>query len=39
MIVVADVDLVLLKELHAFGSVQNLKDIRRDLYEVITRKK
>ncbi|MGE7775747.1 GNAT family N-acetyltransferase [Chitinophaga sp. NPDC101104] len=39
MIVVADVDLVLLKELHAFGSVQNLKDIRKDLYEVITRKK
>lgn len=34
MIVVADVDLVLLKELHAFGSVQTLKDMRHDLYEV-----
>lgn len=38
MIVVADVDLVLLKELHAFGSVQNLKDLRRDLYEVKLKK-
>jgi predicted amidohydrolase/GNAT superfamily N-acetyltransferase len=39
MIVIADVDLVLLKELHAFGSVQNLKDLRKDLYEVKTKKK
>jgi predicted amidohydrolase len=35
MIVVADVDLDLLKELHVFGSVRNLKDRRTDLYEVI----
>lgn len=39
MIVVADVDLVLLKELHAFGSVQTLKDMRHDLYEVVLKKK
>lgn len=39
MIVVADVDLVLLKELHAFGSVQTLKDMRDDLYETILKKK
>lgn len=29
---IADVDLDLLKELHTFGSVQNLKDRRPDLY-------
>lgn len=34
MVVIADVDLVLLKELNAFGSVQTKKDMRRDLYEV-----
>lgn len=33
-IVVADVDLVLLKELHELGSVKNLKDRRIDLYEL-----
>lgn len=33
-IVVADVDLVLLKELHEIGSVRNLKDRRTDLYEL-----
>jgi predicted amidohydrolase/GNAT superfamily N-acetyltransferase len=33
-IVVADVDLILLKELHEFGSVKNLKDRRTDLYEL-----
>ncbi|RAJ06953.1 putative amidohydrolase [Chitinophaga skermanii] len=38
MIVIADVDLVLLKELHAFGSVQNLKDMRKDLYEIKLKK-
>src|SRR5690554_4601733 len=32
MILVADVDLDLLKELHNFGSVRNLKDRRTDLY-------
>jgi predicted amidohydrolase/GNAT superfamily N-acetyltransferase len=34
MILVADVDLDLLKELHAFGAVKNLKDRRTDLYTV-----
>jgi predicted amidohydrolase len=34
MILVADVDLDLLKELHNFGSVNNLKDRRTDIYEV-----
>jgi predicted amidohydrolase/GNAT superfamily N-acetyltransferase len=35
MIVVSDVDLSLLTELHNYGSVQALKDRRKDLYEVI----
>lgn len=39
MIVIADVDLVLLKELHTYGSVQTLKDIRNDLYEIVIKKK
>ncbi|SHM93179.1 Predicted amidohydrolase [Chitinophaga jiangningensis] len=39
MVVIADVDLVLLKELHAFGSVQTMKDRRKDLYEVVQKKK
>ncbi len=34
MILVADVDIDLLKELHSFGAVKNLKDRRRDLYDV-----
>ncbi|MCS6968207.1 MAG: bifunctional GNAT family N-acetyltransferase/carbon-nitrogen hydrolase family protein [Cytophagales bacterium] len=34
MTIIADVDLSLLKELHTAGSVRNLKDRRRDLYEV-----
>lgn len=34
MTVIADVDLELLMELHAFGSVQMLNDRRSDLYEV-----
>lgn len=34
MIVVSDVDLSLLTELHNFGSVQTLKDRRTDLYQV-----
>lgn len=34
MILVADVDLDLLRELHEFGSVNNLKDRRKDLYSV-----
>ena len=34
MIVIADVDLSLLNELHEYGSVQNLKDRRTDLYGI-----
>ena len=34
MIVIADVDLSLLGELHEYGSVQNLKDRRNDLYSI-----
>ena len=36
---IADVDLDLLKELHNFGSVRNLKDRRTDLYNLKLRKK
>jgi predicted amidohydrolase len=35
MTLIADVDIDLLKELHEFGSVKNLKDRRVDLFEVI----
>lgn len=35
MVLIADLDLDLLKELHARGSVQNLKDRRSDLYQII----
>ncbi len=34
MILIADVDIDLLRELHQFGSVRNRKDRRRDLYNV-----
>ena len=34
MILIADVDLDLLRELHNFGSVMNLKDRRKDIYEL-----
>ncbi|RFZ95500.1 GNAT family N-acetyltransferase [Mucilaginibacter conchicola] len=34
MIVIADVDLSILGELHEYGSVQNLKDRRTDLYGI-----
>jgi predicted amidohydrolase/GNAT superfamily N-acetyltransferase len=34
MILIADVDLDLLRELHEFGGVRNLKDRRTDLYEL-----
>lgn len=34
MILVSDVDLDLLNELHIYASVRNLKDYRNDLYEV-----
>ncbi|WP_258103683.1 bifunctional GNAT family N-acetyltransferase/carbon-nitrogen hydrolase family protein [Marinoscillum sp. MHG1-6] len=38
MTVIGDVDLELLKELHEFGSVRNLKDRRNDLYQVKIKK-
>jgi len=38
MILVADVDLELLKELRSHGSVRNIKDRRTDLYDVIYKK-
>jgi len=34
MILIADVDIDDLKELHEFGAVRNLKDRRKDIYEV-----
>lgn len=37
MLLIADVDLDLLKELHEFGSVRNLKDRRPDLYRRLRR--
>lgn len=39
MILVSDVDLDLLKELHNYGSVRNLKDRRTDLYDIVIHKK
>ncbi len=38
MTLIADVHLPSLKELHNFGSVQNLKDRRKDLYQILPRK-
>lgn len=35
MVLIADVDLDLLKELHHFGSVRNLSDRRDDLYQLV----
>lgn len=34
MILIADVDLDLLRELHTYGSVRNLKDRRQDIYRL-----
>ena len=38
MILISDVNLNLLNELHTYGSVRNLKDRRNDLYEVRMKK-
>ncbi len=38
LMIIADVDLSLLKELHEHGSVQTLKDRRTDLYDVKVKK-
>ena len=37
MILISDLDLDLLKELHSHGSVKNLKDRRKDLYQLTKR--
>jgi predicted amidohydrolase len=34
MILICDVDLSLLEQLHVHGSVNNLKDRRKDIYEI-----
>ena len=34
MVLIADVDLKLLDELHSYGSVTNLKNRRKDFYEL-----
>ena len=39
MILVADVDIDLLRELHNFGAVKNLKDRRKDFYTLERKKK
>ncbi len=39
MTLIADVNLDLLKELHNYGSVQTIKDRRKDLYQLMLRKK
>lgn len=39
MILVADVDLDLLRELHTYGAVRNLKDRRLDVYEIVHKRK
>lgn len=38
MVLISDVDLYLLKELHEYGTVKTMKDRRNDLYDVILRK-
>ncbi len=38
MILIADCDIDLLRELHQFGSVKNLKDRRKDLFELRKKK-
>lgn len=39
MVLIADVDIDLLRELHEFGSVKNLKDKRKDIYELTKKTK
>jgi len=34
MVLIADVDIDLLRELHEFGGVKNLKDRRTDLFDL-----
>jgi hypothetical protein len=37
MTIIADLDMDLLKQLHEIGSVTNLKDRRKDLYEIVVK--
>lgn len=37
MVLIGDVDIDLLRHLHQFGSVKNLRDRRKDVYEVVRR--
>lgn len=39
MILIADVDIDMLRELHQFGSVRNLKDRRTDVYSLVHNKR
>ena len=39
MVLIADVDIDLLRELHEFGSVKNLKDRRKDIFELTNKTK
>lgn len=39
MVLIADVDIDLLRHLHSYGSVKNLVDRRKDLYDVVKLKK
>jgi len=39
MTLIADVDMDLLKELHNFGAVRNLKDRRLDIYKILNKSK
>jgi predicted amidohydrolase len=39
MILIADVDITLLRELNQFGSVRNLKDRRTDIYDLKKKKR
>ena len=39
MILIADVDITLLRELNQFGSVRNLRDRRTDIYDLKKKKK
>ncbi|MGZ8516884.1 MAG: nitrilase-related carbon-nitrogen hydrolase, partial [Chitinophagaceae bacterium] len=36
---IADVDVDLLKELHSFGAVRNIKDRRTDIYSIVIKEK
>ena len=39
MVLIANVDIDLLQELNKFGSIRNLNDRRKDIYEVVKKSK